>query len=367
MKLLDKHILTELLGPFLFGVAAFTSLMFAGQDLFKITEMLGKFHAPIGDIVKLVLLRMPMFVVYTLPMAMLLATLLGFGRLSGDSEVVALFAGGISLYRIAVPVAIVALSVTGISFVISEIVVPSTSMQFETIRAKLVNEPLKTDKSFAGVVEKDGITSTVFYVQRGIDAEKGTLKDVVVMQYRENKPAAFIYGSEARWNMEDNTWAFMNGYWKSLNTGHTMTMTFSNSETHIVKLDRTPKEMALLQKGADAQNNLSFAQLRSVLKMLNSSGQDINTYRVQLYQKISIPLATLVFALIGTPLGLRPHRSSSAMGLGLSIVIIFAYWVLMNYMSILGNSGVIHPAAASFIPTIAGIAAGVSLIVRAAK
>jgi lipopolysaccharide export system permease protein len=167
--------------------------------------------------------------------------------------------------------------------------------------------------------------------------------------------------------MEDNTWAFSNGYWKSLDAGHTMTMSFNNSETHIVKLDRTPRDMALLQKGADAQNTLSFAQLREVLKMLRSSGQDLNTYKVQLYQKISIPLATLVFALIGTPLGLRPHRSSSAMGLGLSIVIIFAYWVLMNYMSILGNSGVIHPAAASFIPTIAGIAAGILLIVKAAK
>jgi lipopolysaccharide export system permease protein len=101
--------------------------------------------------------------------------------------------------------------------------------------------------------------------------------------------------------------------------------------------------------------------------MLAQHGADVAEYQVRLYQKIAMPLTTLVFALIGAPLGLRPHRSSSATGLGLSIVIIFAYWVFMHYMTILGRNGAISPVAASFVPTVACGVLGVLLIVRAAK
>jgi lipopolysaccharide export system permease protein len=101
--------------------------------------------------------------------------------------------------------------------------------------------------------------------------------------------------------------------------------------------------------------------------MLQDEGSDVTEYRVRLYQKIALPMASLIFALIGTPLGLRPHRSSSAMGLGLAIVIIFGYWVLMHYMTILGDNGAVTPAAAAFIPTFLGCAAGIALIARAAK
>lgn len=363
MKLLDRHIFVELLGPFIFGVAAFATLMFASQELFRMTEMLSKYHMPLLVAVKFVLLSMPKYIVFTLPMSMLLATLLGFGRLSGDSEVVAIFAGGVSFYRIIVPVIIMALCVTGLSFVLSEIVVPTTTSAYEQIWQSLKNEPLSTDKPFMDVIAKDGETSTVFYVQHGIDMANHSLKDVSVIQYWNNKPAAFIYGKEAYWK-GGNSWSFKDGYWKSLSSKETVSLIFQGSQTREITIDRTPEQIALVQKGADT---LSYAQLEDYIKMIKGTGADMNEYMVQLYQKIAIPLASLVFALVGAPLGLRPQRSSSAMGLGLSIVIIFAYWVLMHYMTILGNNGSVSPMMAGFIPTIAGIGAGGYLIFRAAK
>jgi lipopolysaccharide export system permease protein len=367
MKLLDRHILKELIGPFLFGVAAFTSLLLTGE-LLKITELLAEYQAPVLTAAKLIVLNLPSLVVMTLPMAMLLAALLGFGRLSSDSETVALFAGGISLYRIAVPVAAAAVLVTISSFVISEVVMPKTNSEHERIVRDLKNEPLSSDKPFFVIDAKDGITNSVFYVQNGFNVTTGTLREVALIQYWNNKPAAFVYGKEAVWK-GGNEWTFKDGYSKNLGIigikgPPPITISFRGSVTRKIEIAKAPEQLALYQKKYD---ELSFSELKGYIKMLQEQGADVSEYRVRLYQKIAMPLASLIFALIGTPLGLRPHRTSSAMGLGLSIVIIIIYWILMQYMTILGRNGTVIPAAAAFIPTLAGAVTGLALIVRAAK
>lgn len=220
MKTLDRYILKELMGPFLFGIAAFTSLMFAGKELFRITELLAEYHAPLLKAAELVILHLPSLVVMTLPMAMLLAALLGFGRLSSDSETVALFAGGISLYRIAVPVVIMSLFVTAGSFVLNEMVVPVTNAKHEAIRRQLANEPLTSDKPFWVISANNGVTNMVFYVQR-LQRNNRHLRDVAIIQYWNNKPAVFIYAREAIWKGE-NEWVLKDGYSQNLGSGTTV-------------------------------------------------------------------------------------------------------------------------------------------------
>ena len=364
MRLLDRHILRELLGPFLFGVAAFTSLMFAGRELFRLTELVAEFHAPLLTAGKLMLLEMPGLIVITLPMSMLLAALLGFGRLSGDSEVVALFSGGISLYRVVVPVVLMSVMVTGLSFVFNEVVAPRTNSSHERIYKELTEQPTSSTKPFFVIDSRDGVTNSVFYVRGGFDLRTGTLRNIDMIRYSDNKPTVFIHAERAVRKAE-NEWAFMDGYTQNLGaTDNTAILAFHESQTREIKINKTPDQLALYQKKPD---ELSFGQLRDFIAMLQNEGADVNELRVRLYQKIALPLTSLIFALIGTPLGLRPHRSGSAVGLGLAIVIIFAYWILMHYMTILGNNGTVSPAAASFTPTLAGLVAGFGLISRAAK
>ncbi|MHB1458255.1 MAG: LptF/LptG family permease, partial [Armatimonadota bacterium] len=226
-----------------------------------------------------------------------------------------------------------------------------------------------TDKPFIAIDSTDGITRAVIYVQGGMNLASGQLKDVAVIQYKDNKPSIFIYADQAIWIRDTNKsgksgWQFRNGYYNSLGKGMRNIGTFTQFDANEVKISKTPDELALYQRKPD---QMSFSQLRGYITMLQGQGQDVKEFRVKLYEKIAMPLSCLIFALIGIPLGLRPQRSSSAMGLGLSIVIIFSYWVLMHYMTILGNNGVVSPAAASFIPTMVGAAAGIALIIRAAK
>ncbi len=363
MRILDRHILAELAGPFIFGVAAFTSLMFAGKELFQVTQLMAEYHAPVWRAVQLIALNLPGIVVLTLPMSMLLATLLGFGRLSSDSETVALFAGGVSIYRIVVPVIVMAAVVTAGSFALNEYVAPWTNSEHQRIMTEIRGEPGSSDKPFFVIDADNGVTNSVFFVQGGFDLPTGTLRKVALTQYVRNKPAAFIYGEQAIWLGESN-WEFRDGYIKTLGTAPTWVTEFHGTQARETRIDKTPEEIALFQKKHD---EMSFRQLRSYVGMLSQHGADVAEYEVRLYQKIALPLATLVFALIGAPLGLRPHRSSSATGLGLSIVIIFAYWILMHYMTILGRNGAISAVVASFAPTVACAGVGAALIMRAAK
>ncbi len=363
MRIIDRHILTEMIGPFIFGVAAFTSLMFAGKELFQVTQLLAEFHAPVWRAAQLVLLHIPGLVVLTLPMSMLLATLLGFGRLSSDSETVALFAGGISMYRIVLPVIVMAVVVTGMSFVLGEYVAPYTNSEHQRIVQEIKKTQGSSSKPFFVIDAKDGVTNSVFYVQNGFDMASGTLRGVALVQYVEGKPAVFIHGEKAIWLGEDN-WEFRDGYIKTLGTKPTVMTEFNGTQARRTRIDKTPEQIAMFQKKHD---EMSFGQLRGYISMLLQHGADVAEYEVRLYQKIAMPLTTLVFALIGAPLGLRPHRSSSATGLGLSIVIIFAYWIFMHYMTILGRNAAISPMLASFLPTGACAAVGVGLIIRASK
>ncbi len=98
MRLIDKQVMKEIVGPFVFGVMAFSSVFFAGAYLQKLTMMIMD-GMPILTALNVVLLYIPTIVVYTLPMSTLLSVLLAVGRMSGDSEIVALYAGGVSLYR----------------------------------------------------------------------------------------------------------------------------------------------------------------------------------------------------------------------------------------------------------------------------
>src|SRR5438067_8400391 len=136
MRILDRYIARELIGPFLFGVAAFTLIFISGQYLFKLTTMVAR-GASLVDVSELLALRMVPLAIITFPMATLLATLLSFGRLSGDMEVVALMAGGVSFGRIAVPAFMMGLLVSLFGLFANEVLVPPAGRAAKTTENRI--------------------------------------------------------------------------------------------------------------------------------------------------------------------------------------------------------------------------------------
>jgi Predicted permeases len=137
---MDRYIISELLPPFLFGVGAFTSIGVSVDSLFYLVNQVVEKGLPIAKAIEVLLLKFPEFIVYGLPMATLLSTLMTFGRLSSDSELVALRGCGISTQRLMLPALIFCLLITGLMFAFNESIVPAANLRASTTLRAALNE-----------------------------------------------------------------------------------------------------------------------------------------------------------------------------------------------------------------------------------
>jgi lipopolysaccharide export system permease protein len=129
LSVMDRYIASELIPPFLFGVGAFSSVGVAVGTLFDLVRKVTDAGLPFNIAIQVLLLKMPEFVSYALPMSTLLAALMTYSRLSSDSELIALRSCGVSIYRMVVPAVVLSLVVTGITFIFNELVVPAANYQ----------------------------------------------------------------------------------------------------------------------------------------------------------------------------------------------------------------------------------------------
>lgn len=378
MKLVDRQVLRELVGPFVFGVTAFTSVFFAASVLIKVSEWLMN-GMPWLTALEICAYSLPSMVFWTLPMSTLLAVLMGVGRLSGESEVVALFAGGVSLYRIALPILWMGIVVSSCSMLLNEIVAPMANNRSAKLQAAVLKQASVSDHSFT--LEDPGTNSRIM-VQGGMDKEKGILRDVTILQFsvvpeHRNRPVLLVYASRAEWaGLADPTklyrWKLYDGYSMIIaptDPRSTGTSMWPRTETREVEIRKTPNQMAMFQNLNPEQ--MSFSDLSRMVNLVKHSPDramdKIRQLDVDRWNKLAVPLTSLIFALLAAPLGIRPSRSSSSVGLGLSILVIFLYWIVGRYTWSLAVQGNVTPIVGAFAPNLIGLLAAFVLLRRAAK
>lgn len=362
MRILDKYIIKELLGPFIFGIASFSSVFIGTGTMLKIAQYVTKYGASLSAVIKMFIYSLPGIVVLTFPMSMLLASLLAFGRLSASSEITAMRSGGISFYRLAMPVFIVALFVSIFAVFFSELVVPPANMAYNN----LVNAEIKnggTLKSQEHIVIKDvkGDALERLTYARKYEESSSTMYAVAIQEFDHDRLVRVENAEKAIW--QDNHWTMYNGTIHDLTTEGKIDRTMQ-FEQQIMPVAKTPTAISNEQKKPE---EMTIKELKQHIKVLKREYVKSSVYEVELHQRLAIPVASFVFALIGTPLGLQPNRSSSSIGLGLSIIIIFIYYTIMTVTSALGQGGAIPPLLSAWVANIIGIAVGFLLIRKASR
>lgn len=362
-KIADRLVLSELLGPFGFGVAAFTAILTASSVLFNLITLMVRFGLPFSVVGEVMALKLPEMAFYTFPMSMLLASMLAFGRLSGDSEVTALRACGVSLYRILMPVVGFAIFVSGATIALNEFVVPQADWQAKNILYQAQHhKQLPTDRDNVFYDEMQNGALKRFFYARHFDGTQ--MDDALVQEFDGDHLDRIIQARDAVW--QDGAWHFQHGiiYQLAADGSFRYVMRFEDqvvplrySLLQLTKEDRSPTEM----------NIRELAGHISQLSATGHSTQEINELLVQLYQKLAVPFASLVFVLVGAPLGLKPHRSSGSLGLGLSVLILFVYYVFMFLFMAMGQSGTLDPMLAAWLPDLLTGGIGAFLIVKAAR
>jgi lipopolysaccharide export system permease protein len=388
MKILDRYIARELIGPFLFGVAAFTLIFISGQYLFKLTTFVAK-GAPLADVATLLALRMVPLAILTFPMATLLATLLSFGRLSGDMEVVAIMAGGVSFVRIAIPAFIMGFLVSAFGLYANEQLVPPAGRAVKateeriarTLIAKGADVAAPTQGRSFVIQDHAGGQLQRVVIAGGFNLAEQRLEQVTYLEYGGppgpgRRPVLVVQADQAYWDpKKKDFWIFKNGAAQVI-SGERREVRRLPEETYQIsgrfdsmefRLNKTPRQ--IVAEGQKAEE-MSYRELRRYISLLGDQGSSVKTLReleVDLHNKLAIPFTSMVFALIGAPLGLRRLRGGAAVGLGVSILIIFCYYVLWHGMSVLGENGQIPAVVASWIANVVGLVVGGILVVRAAS
>lgn len=363
MRILDKYILKSFIGPFLFGIFAFTSIFVGTGTLFRIAQYITEYGASLWSVTRAFIFALPSIVVLTFPMAVLLASLLAFGRLSGTSEIIVMRAGGMSFLRLAMPVYIAAFFISIAAIAFNEYVVPASNHAYQNIirnEIKKQAEPPAQEHIVLKTMEGDNI-STLMYAKR-YDSTTKLINGVTAQLFTNGEVTQIEHADTATWN--GTYWVMHNGVIYDLaadGNGVERTMRFKDQ---VLPIAKDPDQIS--QEQRDPQE-MTIKELRQQIKALNASYVTATKWEMEMYQRFTIPIASFVFALVGAPLGLQKQRSSSSIGFGLSVIIIFVYYGIMTFTGALGKGGALPPLVAAVIPDTLGIIAGLWLNWKVSK
>ena len=373
IPLIDRWLLGELIGPLLFGLTLFTVVSLSVGVMFDLVRKIVESNLPWTIAVQVLLLKLPSFLVISFPMATLIASLLAYSRLSANSELTALRSVGVTASRMIAPAIALALLMTSLSFIFNDVIVPRTNRSAEFTLQRALGKAIAAEKGedivysrFGRVTGSDGVVGNgltqLFYSTKFYD---GKMIGVTVLDFSRSGFTQMLVAEDAVWNVSQSKWEF--------NDGKILTLTPSGSTTsadfdrYFYPLSSAPLSIAKLPKDA---NNMTVGEAIEAEQLLSDAGdrKEARRLRVRIQEKFTVPMACLVFGLIGSSLGARPNsRTSRSQGFGISVVLIFVYYVLSFSFSSLGVKGTLAPFLAAWGPVLISLAGGGVLLRQASR
>jgi len=356
-RILDRYILGEFVRMWLAALSAFVVIFLVVNLFEKISKFL-EYGVPAAIIIKYYVFMVPYIIKWMNPIAVLLGVLFSLGTLSRNLEITAMTSAGISLRRIIAPVVVLALAISAGVFLFGETAVPYANTRKEEIDAVYIKRlpSLKTIRrinlTFRG---KEGR----FYYIRVFDGIRNQMRDIRII---EKGPGGelrrLIVARQAVWRR--GRWQFRDGTIRTFR--RTGDIAISYFDKKYIDIPEVPEDFMREEKTAEA---MRFRELSSRIANLESSGVGATKERVELYLKISVPLANLVVIFLGAPLALQSHRAGLAYGFGLAVLLGFMLWGALAVGRAYGQNGTLPPLFAAFLPDIIFTVVGVVMLYRA--
>ena len=376
LPLLDRWLFAEMLGPLLFGIAAFTAVSLSVGVVFELVRKVAEAGLPLWAAGKVLALRMPGFLVLSFPMATLMATLLAFSRLSGSSELTALRSIGVKTWRMVVPALVLAALMTLLTFVFNDVIVPSANYSASNVLDSALGRALsaQTGKNvvysrFGRITPKEpggnageGLTQ-LFYAK---EFKNGEMQGVTLLDFSREDQQQVLTANTAVWDENRAMWEFRNGRILNIDAANNFT-TSANYTSYYYPFTRAPQDVGMLPSDA-AQMTVAQARRAEALLVQAGDQKEARRLRVRIQEKFAFPAICLVFGLIGSSLGVRPNsRTSRSQGFGISVLLIFGYYLMSFIFSSLGIKGTLYPFFAAWLPVLIGLGGGLALLRKASR
>ncbi|MCY4056297.1 MAG: LptF/LptG family permease [Cyanobacteria bacterium MAG CAR4_bin_6] len=375
LSLLDRWLYGELVGPLLFGVGIFSVLLVTVDVLFELVRRIVENGLPLGPALQVLILQLPGLMVYTFPMAMLLGTLLTYSKLSSCNELIALRSIGVPTRRYVAPALVLGLFFSLASFMVNDLVVPrSNHGSFVVLQTALGRSVPKSRGEHiiyphhGRIATEDGGSrrslAQLFYAAEAVD---GHMKDIIVLDMSRPGILQVVQAREAYFDQEQSSLLFLDGTTTSL-TKEGGAQSRISFEQQLSPIGDIPLRLAEIPTDPD---NMTVAQIRRYRTLLEETGnlQQARKFSVRLQEKFSIPLSCLVFALVGSSIGARSvgNSRSRSKGFGISLIIIFGYYLLSFLFSSFGIHGTLPPYLSAWGPVAIGLTAGLILLRQSSR
>jgi len=358
------YILKEILPVFLIGLMVFTIILLMDKIL-KMIELIVTRGVSLPQILMLLLYLSPSFLIFTIPMAVLLATLITFGRLSGDSEIIAFKASGMSLYQLFLPISVFCIGAYFLTTLLVFYGLPWGNLGFKTILYRIAQST--ADIEIKERVFNDMFDGLVVYVEK-VPIQGKRMEGILIYDERDREKLNTILAKEG----------FISNNPKSqeiilrLFSGDIHRFDPRNNVYQKVKFDTYDLKLEL-GKGFTAigkklrDRELSIDDLKEKMEEIKRRGMDTTSLDVELQKRYAFPFACIIFGLIGVPLGIQPRRSGKSYGFVFGILIILSYYILLTASEILALGHTIPTFLAGWAPNFLFGILGIYLLVKAAK
>lgn len=364
LTILDRYMLSELAGPFLFGLSAFT-LIIAAAQIVNIGRIMSETHAPLWAAIEAFLWQLPPTMVLAIPMALLLGTLLSIQRLSGESEITAMKAGGITFMRIAAPLLVAGFVMSFVTLLLQERMVPYASEQFRIIQNTIINRASAVVSSLNVSAPLPGGGSQMTFA-RACAQNCEALLGVTLVQYnRAGTATRIVFADRAvfraeKWTLDNARIYQFNGEDQSVATSWT-------TPTMQVELGENPTEM-VKRAANNNPEDMNRAQIAQLIRTGQLSASELKKYTMVFQEKLATPFACFVFTLLAVPYGIRSIRGggSTGLGFGLAVLIVFIYYIVQTIFSYVGEAYLPLAFLAAWMPNIIFTLIGARRLYRAA-
>lgn len=357
--LLDRYIFTELLSPFGLSLGALCFVMLT-KELLRLVELLVSKGVGFWAVLKVIAMLLPSGLVLTLPIAGLIASITAFGRLSFDKELIAMRAAGLSLFRLSQPVLLFSVCVFTVTLVLSQWGQPWSSLNLKKVALNLLKDQLAL--ALERGTFNEPIPSMMIYVPEG----------------EQGRPTPGIFISDERLPNEPRI-IVAEQYHIFMDSEHDqVALRLENGMIHS-RPPQVDQSQRIAFTSYDLKINLNLSSYAAteerpsydqiMRRLAETGGKDAGALRrlMEYYKDLAFPTASLIFCLLGVPVGIVSKRSGRVGGFAVGVGIIIAFYILNVGCDFLVTALILHPFWGAWLPNVIFVVITAALFLQMSK
>ncbi len=364
-RILDEYVVREFLTTFFLVLVGFVLLMLAFTFFERIGDILNH-HIPLSTVGAYLINLTPSYIYQISPLAVLIAVLVTFGVLNRNSELIAMKATGISLYRLVVPIVAISAILAVSLFLFDEFYLPQANRKQEALLNIIKGKPPQTvlhpENNWIFGESHPGQPGRIFYY-KFFDQNRNEFANLSVFEF---DPSTFaisrrIFASRVAWNSDTRSWEFLHGWQQDVDGANVIEASYRDfQEASFPEIREDP---GYFNKESRQSQEMNFGQLDRYINDLSQSGFDTMRLRVALWHKLAYPMIAVVMAVLAIPFALSMGRRGSLTGIAVAIFVTVTYFVADSFFGALGNVNYLPAMVAAWTPDVLfGLAGGYLLL-----